>query len=82
MVERVAKAVGDIAYGYVDSAGTPTTWDMSVVLARVAIAAMREPTKTMIDAGHDADEWGESNGDCGSHWKLMIDAALKQPTAK
>lgn len=51
MVAKVAKALGDHLYGYVDPTETPATWAMSIATARLAIAAMREPTEGMLEAG-------------------------------
>jgi len=58
--------------------------------ARAAIAAMREPTEAMCDAGAQADmpggRWGESTfrestidgADAAAAWAAMIDAALRE----
>lgn len=66
-------------------------WDQSDLiwkdLARVAIAALREPTDAMIRAGGSeevASRHFEVNEDIGDHaaekaWRAMIDAALKEP---
>ena len=43
----------------------------SLALARVAIAAMREPTQEMLDA------WIRAPGAIKSGWQAMIDAALE-----
>lgn len=42
-------------------------------LARAAIAAMRAPTKAMIEAGND-----HCPGDAPEVWRAMIDAALAE----
>lgn len=70
MIERVARAIA--------AAGTIVDWDeMSVACqeqftkeARAAIAAMREPSETMVDAGYQASPPVEYI------WQAMIDAAL------
>ena len=50
MVERVAKAIGDECYGWVDARETPNTWAISVDAARAAIEAMMEPTPAALMA--------------------------------
>jgi hypothetical protein len=72
MLTRVAKAVGDVAFGYVDPDETPTTWDMSLSMARAALIAMREPTDTMIMASVPFNS--------RQSWQAMIDAALESPS--
>ena len=65
MVERVALALGtadsDRRSGYHD-------------LARAAIAAMREPTQTMV---YTANRLNHPRDD--EVWRTMIDTALEQP---
>ena len=81
MVERVAKAVRDAAN---DASREETEYcsvSMSVAAARTAIAAMREPTNGMEDAGIAAPD----DPSCGHEWiinpgriwQAMIDEALK-----
>lgn len=87
MVERVARAIYDAADASGEYVGT---WDRAYVvldgafdlrvLARAALAAMREPTEEMLDAvsmrdieGTDAHAWRMEAAD---HWRAMIDAAL------
>lgn len=41
MLERLAKALGDVAYGYVDRVATPNKWDTAMALARVAVDLVR-----------------------------------------
>ncbi len=63
MVERVARAIGKLD-------GIPDElWSASVPHARAAIAAMREPTDEMVEAG-----WKQRSA--RTTWKAMIDAAL------
>lgn len=74
MTERVAKAIGDCLYGYVDPNDTPNIWASSVSAAEEALKAMREPTAAMLAVGPpepymDADVWAN-----------MVDAALSGPT--
>jgi 5-enolpyruvylshikimate-3-phosphate synthase len=69
MIERVAKALGDNIDSY---------WDARIA-ARLAIEAMREPTKAMIDAAECHDDHSTryvQATDCVTHWQAMIDAAL------
>jgi hypothetical protein len=78
MVERVALVIRKAADGHetleapLDYTGesAPDLWREN---AREVIAAMREPTWPMIDAGneHDASSY---------IWKAMIDEALKAPS--
>lgn len=78
MVERVAKAIGEEVYGWVDPVETPNTWRSSVSLARTAIAAMRVPDPAMVEGGYAAS----ARCDCMrlhdfvEAWHAMIDAAL------
>ena len=63
MVKRVAMAITDANYQSREPA----------YVARVAIAAMREPTEEMIDA------WIRAPGAIKGGWQAMIDAALEGP---
>ena len=69
MVERVAQSLqqemGTAAFDEPAS---------SFALARAAIAAMREPTEEMLNAGHEARAKATVNG----IWHAMIDAALEE----
>ena len=47
--------------------------ETAIALARAAIAAMREPTEEMLNAGHEARAKATVNG----IWHAMIDAALE-----
>ena len=65
MVERVAQALQqEMATAAFDEPAS------SFALARAAIAAMREPTKEMLDA------WISAPGAIKGGWQAMIDAAL------
>lgn len=71
MVERVARAMmseGDLF----DQAEIDRRWTDYVEPARLAIAAMREPTAAMIEAG-----WRRDSNISRNVWIDMIDAALK-----
>jgi hypothetical protein len=50
-MERVAKAIGDECYGWVDAKETPNTWAISVDAARAALDAISVPTPSMLRAG-------------------------------
>lgn len=82
MVERVAKAVGEVLYGAADPVDTPNNWARSMDAARAAITAMREPTEEMRQRGGSTlllHEY-EPDGPEGSRdvWQSMIDAALAE----
>ena len=63
MVERVAEEL---------HARTPLDSRWSLIDASAAIAAMREPTEGMVDAGRGQTDFAE---EC---FTTMIDAALKE----
>lgn len=79
MIERVARAISHI------EKGSEADWTYFITTARNAIAAMREPTDAMIEAGMDYDE-RELNASLGraptveecqaGEWRAMIDAAM------
>jgi hypothetical protein len=105
IVERVALAIkaelgralnarpmlGDVASGnwYTEEDASAGSLDLTVI-ARAAIAAMKEPTPEMVKAGDDALEWDSSDvngslfvryneGDAGEKsWPAMISAALEE----
>jgi hypothetical protein len=84
MVEKVAQAILNAS---VQSAGRSVLWtdddtswpaerirEEARACARAAIAAMREPTEAMVDAG-----WNASQGQgCFLEWQAMVDAALAE----
>lgn len=80
IVTRVALALGkQITLGTVSLGarhdGSENGW---IQAARAAIAAMREPTDAMWDAGSDVyadpyEDWTETD-----IWRSMIDEALKE----
>ena len=88
MVERVARAMAkhkwlDIGGPDSTSLGAPA-WTYEIKLARLAIAAMREPTEEML-ADHAGKNYsfllgGEgqyiSDEDVVLNWQELIDAAL------
>ena len=77
MVERVARAICRKEYGReVWPDASLDLKDEYRSMARAAIAAMREPTETMLKA----DEVHPSCHMCGGHlegWHHMIDEALR-----
>lgn len=76
MVERVARVIC-AQWGERDKAFIDKRWHLQIPVAQAVIAAMREPTEAMLDAG-DIEIRGSHNNVCGlSVWQLMIDAALK-----
>lgn len=91
MVERVARAI----WGAFRVWGPPIrsdkpAWEylgesnqhLACEMARGAIAAMREPTEAMVDAGRAKDDRTTpyvQAEECEVHWCAMIDAALKEP---
>ena len=66
MVKRVAQALQQVM------ASAPFDETASFTLARAAIAAMREPTKEMLDA------WIRAPGAIKAGWQAMVDAALEE----
>lgn len=68
MIERVALAMQENAEGAA-GAFDKRPHDCYIRSARVAIEAMREPTKAMCFAGHERYSEGV--------WQAMIDEALK-----
>ncbi len=80
MLERVARAIHEAMWRIPANAEMPSFASLPRhsqpwTLAYMVIQAMREPTRDMIRAGHDAD-YGEANNSCQAHWEAMIDAAL------
>lgn len=67
MIERVAQAI------FAKDPESLFTIHHAEVYARAAIAAMREPTKEMIEAGFWEGSVGLNN------YRAMIDAALECP---
>ena len=66
MVKRVAQALQQ------EMGTAPFDETASFTLARVAIAAMREPTQEMLDA------WIRAPGAIKAGWQAMVDAALEE----
>ena len=81
MIERVAKAMAENDSGPMDSALFAIHWrefgEGYIDSARVAIAAMREPTTKMVDQCMDT---GHMRGDAEAVWEKMTDAALECST--
>jgi hypothetical protein len=84
MEERVAKAIGDLIYGYVDQTDTPNNWANAVGMARAAFTEMRKPTEAMQLAGHNVRNDPKTGlpTHCGTDeiFTAMIEAALAPPT--
>ena len=79
MVERVARIIFEEAmYSGTWSGASPGLRDKCFDIARTAIAAMREPTLSMLMAANDlpgAAPWGDPLP--VDLWRSMIDEALK-----
>lgn len=56
-----------------------TNWnnDVAAKFASAAIAAMREPDATMVEAGYDAAELRINSVMLRKIWRAMVDAAAK-----
>ena len=79
MIERVAVAMAENDSGPMDSALFAIHWrefgEGYIDSARAAIAAMREPTEKMIDAG-SKEQRNILSKPIEGIWTAMIDAAL------
>lgn len=77
MIERVAQAIDTL--GNIDLAN----YQHREMVARAAIAAIREPTQDMILPGYNAlMDWDARTGEdygIAEIWRAMIDAALASP---
>lgn len=84
MVERVAKELYEATPFKQTAGGFEEQSDvyqrMCTVLARTAIAAMREPTAKMVGAGCDEEKVGYAPDGAPAEyvWRAMIDAALAE----
>jgi hypothetical protein len=88
MVERVARAIaGRRAVRLIDTYGIDEGHLKNFIVlpvdiedARAAIAAMREPTAKMVDAGCDEEKVGYApdGAPADDVWRVMIDAALAE----
>lgn len=86
MIERVAVAVRTAFTDAELNNPRISFEELTDILARAAIEAMREPTETMILPGYDAlMEWdartGEDNG-IADIWSAMVDSALSTHKAE
>lgn len=80
MLDRVAAAIRESEAYWWNRDDEPED-GLAETLARVAIAAMREPTGEMKDAGADSFEYGSDDGvslagQPTKCWQAMIDAAF------
>lgn len=84
MIERVARAIFD--EGMKPSSNSENDKDLIFRFARAAIAAMRECTPEMLDAGSAAHPVGGYrretllNDIIECEWRAMVDAALECST--
>lgn len=79
MVERVAAIIHPSAFdGHAEGECDVCDGDLreARALARQVIAAMREPTAEMVNAGV-AEQWTEDTA--AKVWQAMVDAALAGP---
>ena len=88
MIERVARAIAAVHIAEVKGTDcepvvaerVESRWMSYREEARAAIAAMREPTEAMVDAGYacDGTTTYDATAFCETHWRAMIDAALAE----
>lgn len=85
MVELVATAIAKIEFGLAYNEGSPRPhWKDFEDHARAALAAMREPTEAMNEAGYSAaceHDYGETTPNleiAPATFNAMIDAALSE----
>lgn len=79
MIERVAQAIGCVTGGercWSDEMQHPKKCPSCLAAAERAIAAIREPTQAMVDAGNSAVDGGA--GGSVTTWRAMINAALME----
>lgn len=70
-VEEVARALREAVKNTPEGKSIPFE-EMSMILARAAIEAMREPTQAMVDAAHAVP-----SDHARDHWYAMIDEAVR-----
>lgn len=77
MVDKVANALSLSLYGrHLKNNTGDKQYDLTKA-ARVAIAALREPTKAMVDAALAINHPSCYDADSDDEWRAMIDEALK-----
>ena len=80
MIERMARVLAPTAFGSITSSklaqGAERARAMSK--ARALLAAMRDPTDMMVDAGNDMSESYGGRSVSRAIWPAMIDAALEE----
>lgn len=80
MIERVARALDPDLWRVMDGGShLPSSKCLSLLHARTAIEAMREPTAEMKAAVREAGGV-QALAYANAAWPTMIDAALKEPT--
>ena len=79
MLELVAGAIGEVAFGFVSPVETPNTWAQSMEMARAALQALREPTEGVVSAlDMEILTEGVSGEDCRRAFVAAIDAILQE----
>lgn len=82
MIERVARAIAEVAFAETHEGDAASEWDRVVPLARAAIQAMREPTDKMIAQMESAASIGIGRPNDEKAiprlWGWAIDAALSE----
>lgn len=79
MVERVAKAADEVLRDFLKYPDDGALRDATLLIARAAIEAMREPTESMLRGVGDGEIVLASTESPASVWSAMIDAALTPP---
>jgi hypothetical protein len=83
MIEKAAQAAhganSDVGVTYTDHGAVWT--DVSVAQVRAVLAAIREPSEAMIDAGFNAQPLWPMRASMDRYaaaWRAMVDAILKE----
>ena len=81
MLERVTEAIWDASHDSFGGVEVIVPRIAAARLARVAIAAMREPTEAMVDASREEGVHynDDARGYVANEWRAMIDAAIAEP---
>lgn len=80
MIERVARALRGFEAAWLLETGcvNPMGKAYEHGKARAAIAALREPSEAMMQAGCPDPVWHDNEKDFRRHWQAAIDAVLKE----